>query len=134
LWMRHQICNSKILVEKNGVTEGGRGVPDLRNLYDVIVTVPWTVKTQLGKEPRSDIHQTLTAYSSICNFPLKLSAAIENYEYWWIKPWCLIHNDHLGKILNFCKILDLKITHLKKILINIFVKYLPLWFRLGIQK
>jgi hypothetical protein len=27
---------------------------------------------------------------------------------------CLIHNAHLGKISSFCKILDLKITHLKK--------------------
>jgi hypothetical protein len=26
---------------------------------------------------------------------------------------CLIHNAHLGKIPSFCKILDLKITHLK---------------------
>jgi hypothetical protein len=27
---------------------------------------------------------------------------------------CLIHNAHLGKIIDFCKILDLKITYLKK--------------------
>jgi hypothetical protein len=28
--------------------------------------------------------------------------------------WCLIHNAHLRKTPSFCKILDLKITHLKK--------------------
>jgi hypothetical protein len=28
--------------------------------------------------------------------------------------WCLIHNAHLRKIPSFCKIIDLKITHLKK--------------------
>jgi hypothetical protein len=28
---------------------------------------------------------------------------------------CLIQNAHLGKIISFCKILDLKITNLKKI-------------------
>jgi hypothetical protein len=31
-----------------------------------------------------------------------------------IRPRCLIHNAHLGKILSFCKTLDLKITHLKE--------------------
>jgi hypothetical protein len=31
-----------------------------------------------------------------------------------ILSWCLIHNAYLGKILSFCKILVLKITHLKK--------------------
>jgi hypothetical protein len=33
---------------------------------------------------------------------------------------CLIHNAHSGKIKIFCKILDLKITHLKKNFGNIF--------------
>jgi hypothetical protein len=28
--------------------------------------------------------------------------------------WCLIHIAHLGKIISFCEILVLKITHLKK--------------------
>jgi hypothetical protein len=37
------------------------------------------------------------------------------------KDWCLIHNAHLGKILSFCKILDLKITHIKNFFTNIFV-------------
>jgi hypothetical protein len=31
------------------------------------------------------------------------------------KCWCLIHNSHLGKILNFCKILDLKLAHLREV-------------------
>jgi hypothetical protein len=35
-------------------------------------------------------------------------------------------NAHLGKILIFCKILDLEITHLEKNLINILVKNLTL--------
>jgi hypothetical protein len=30
---------------------------------------------------------------------------------------CLIHNAHLKKIPSFCRILDLKITHLKKIFV-----------------
>jgi hypothetical protein len=35
--------------------------------------------------------------------------------------WCLIHNAHLEKILSFCKILGLKITHLKKFFLLIFL-------------
>ncbi len=37
-----------------------------------------------------------------------------------LKSWCLIHNAHLGKILSFCKVLDLKITLFKKISYLIF--------------
>jgi hypothetical protein len=33
---------------------------------------------------------------------------------------CLIHNAHLRKITSFCKISDLKITHLEKYLFNIY--------------
>jgi hypothetical protein len=32
-----------------------------------------------------------------------------------LRLWCLIHNAYLEKILSFCKILRLKITHLKNI-------------------
>jgi hypothetical protein len=56
----------------------------------------------------------MSLYDRSCSYMVYLDLKGIGGSLVGLRARCLIHNAHLAKIPIFCKILDLKITHLKK--------------------